>query len=270
MTMLISDEKMLEEQMLAKIGRGEKLEAKDPMTAEYRENLLNLMTMQADSELAGAYGYVNWIYKAPTIEEKLIVANIVRDEVLHGRRMYRLLEELGVNVDDRIKQHDDAFQYRLDDSNANIGAERKADDKRVNIFYYPIDTWTDFIMFNFCMDRGSAHQLHDNLDCSYGPWVRTLQLIYKEEVTHIAHGDMWVKKLAADPATRADCQETFNKWYHRTMNIFGRPGSSRNALYRKLGLKKRDNDEVRQAFNAEISEKAIDAGLTVPEWKPGW
>lgn len=270
MTMAIDQEKLIEEQMMARIQAGEKLEAKDQMTAEYRENLINLLTMQADSELVGGYGYVPWIYKAPTIEEKLIVANIVRDEVLHGRRMYRLLEELGVEVDERIRNHDDAFQFRIEDPNANIGAERKADDKRVNIFYYTIDTWTDFIMFNFCMDRGSAHQLHDNLDCSYGPWVRTLQLIYKEEVTHIAHGDMWVKRLAADPATHDECQETFNKWYQRTMNIFGRPGSSRNALYRKLNLKKRDNGEVREAFDTEIRAKCAEYGLTVPAWKPTW
>ncbi|HEX2909952.1 MAG TPA: Phenylacetic acid catabolic protein [Chloroflexia bacterium] len=270
MTIAVQDEREIEAQMMAVIESGGQLEKDSPMTADYRENLLNLMTMQADSELAGSYGYIPWIHKAPTIEEKLIVANIVRDEVLHGKRMYKLLEEMGVDVDSRIKEHDEAFMMRLDDSNANIGTERKASDKRVNIFYYPIDTWTDFIMFNFCMDRGSAHQLEDVKKCSYGPWARTIELIFKEEVTHIRHGDMWVEKLAKDPATHDDCQQTFNKWYFRTMNIFGRPGSSRNALYRKYRLKLRDNDEVRAAFDAEISGLAKEYGLTVPEWKPNW
>ncbi len=270
MTLLVKDEREIEAEMMAIIEAGGKLEKDSPMTAEYRENLLNLMTMQADSELAGSYGYIPWITKAPNIEEKLITANIVRDEVLHGKRMYKLLEELGVDVNMRIAEHDEAFQMRLDDSEANIGTARKASDKRVNIFYYPIDTWTDFIMFNFCMDRGSAHQLEDVKSCSYGPWARTIQLIFKEEVTHIAHGDLWVKRLSADPATREDCQQTFNKWYQRTMNIFGRSGSSRNVLYRKLGLKRRDNDEVRAAFDTEIRGLATKFGLSVPTWTPNW
>ncbi len=270
MTLLVKDEREIEAEMMKAIETGGRLEKDSPMTAEYRENLLNLMTMQADSELVGSYGYIPWITKAPSIEEKLIVANIVRDEVLHGKRMYKLLEDLGEDVDTRIREHDAAFQMRLEDANANIGTERKADDKRVNIFYYSIDTWTDFIMFNFCMDRGSAHQLEDVKKSSYGPWARTIELIFKEEVTHIAHGDLWVEKLAKNPATHDDCQQTFDKWYARTMNIFGRPGSSRNKLYRKLHLKLRDNDEVRTAFDTEIRGLATSYGLTVPEWKPTW
>ncbi|MBN9387891.1 MAG: phenylacetate-CoA oxygenase subunit PaaI [Chloroflexi bacterium] len=270
MTTIVKNESQLEQEMMAIIESGGRLEKDSPMTADYRENLLNLMTMQADSELAGSYGYIPWINQAPSIDEKLIVANIVRDEVLHGKRMYGLLKELGVDAEARVKEHDAAFMARLDDSNANIGTERKASDKRVNIFYYPIDTWTDFIMFNFCMDRGSAHQLEDVKQSSYGPWARVIELIFKEEVTHIRHGDMWVERLAKDPATHDDCQETFNKWYARTMNIFGRPGSSRNKLYRKYHLKLRDNDEVRAAFDAEIHEKCAAYGLSVPEWKPNW
>ena len=35
----------------------------------YREHLTNLMMMQADSEMAGGFGYVPWIQKAPDIKE---------------------------------------------------------------------------------------------------------------------------------------------------------------------------------------------------------
>ena len=52
------------------------------------------------------------------------------------------------------------------------------------------------------------------------------------------------------------------------MNIFGRAGSSKNAIYRKYGLKKRDNDEVRQAFAADIRDKSAKFGLKVPAWAP--
>lgn len=255
-----------EEAFLNRIQQGEKIEPTDPMPNEYRENLINLLEMQADSELSGAYGYIPWIEKAPDIHEKVLVAQIVKDEVRHAYAINKCLEELGVDVDQRIQAQD--FAYRIQSGDANIGAERLATDKRVNIFYYPIETWTDFIMFNFCMDRGAGHQLEDALESSYGPWCRAIQSIFKEEVMHMNHGDMWVEKLAQDPETREETQKGFEKWFCRTMNIFGRPGSSRNKIYQKWGLKKRDNDAVRESYRKEIEEKATRFGLTMPHWTP--
>ena len=256
----------LEQEMMAKIEAGQPLEKPEEMTEEYKGHLLHLMLMQADSELSGGYGYVPWVMKAPSVEEKLIVANIVKDEIRHAKAMYGLLDDLGFDV----QAHIDAQQldFRLDSGMDDIGTERLKDDKRVNIFYYPIETWTDFVMFNFCMDRGAGHQLEDALTCSYGPWRRVVEGIFKEEVVHIGHGEMWVRRLAENPSTREECQETLNKWYLRTMNIFGRPGSRRNAAYQKLGLKKRDNDEVRQAFHKEVKAFCDKVGVTLPAWTP--
>ena len=141
--------------MMAKIERGVRLESADEMTAEYRENLVHLLTMQADSELAGGYGYVPWITKAPTVEEKHVVAQIVKDELRHAAVMYGLLGDLGFDVERHVRQHDETFTMRID-AKADIGTARITADKRVNIFYYPIDTWADFVFFNFCMDRAPA------------------------------------------------------------------------------------------------------------------
>lgn len=255
-----------EEEFLKRIQSGEKIEADDPMPEEYRQNLINLLEMQADSELSGAYGYIPWIEKAPNIHEKLLVAQIVKDEIRHAYAINKCLEELGVNVDKRIDEQD--FALRIEEGDTSIGTERLATDKRVNIFYYPIETWTDFIMFNFCMDRGAGHQLEDAKLSSYGPWVRAINTIFKEEMMHVTHGDTWVERLAQNPDTREEVQAALEKWFGRTMNIFGRPGSRRNQVYQKWGLKIRDNEEVRQAFRKEIEEKVAKFGLKMPEWTP--
>lgn len=259
---------MNEEEFLKRIQAGEKIEANDPMPDEYRENLIHLMEMQADSELAGAYGYIPWIEKAPTVHEKLLVAQIVKDEIRHAYAIYKCLEELGIDTEKRVRELD--LTYRVEEDNVNLGTQRVAQDKRVNIFYYPIETWTDFVLFNFCMDRGAGHQLEDAKASSYGPWMRAINTIFKEEMMHVNHGDVWVERLAKDPATRDDLQMRFHKWYNRTMNIFGRPGSKRNRIYQKWGLKKRDNQEVREAFSREIEEKVKEFGLQMPEWIPDY
>ena len=253
-----------EEKLEEKLSKGGKVETLDEMTDDYRGHLTNLMMMQADSELAGAFGYVPWIMKSPDIKETLQVAQIVKDEVRHARVMYRLLEGVGVNVDEYYKKNNFSLRVAQDD----IGTLRVADDKRVNIFYYPIDTWYDFIMFNFCMDRGAGHQLEDSLDCSYKPWMDGMEGIFKEEAMHMAHGDQWTEKLASDDKTHDELQSALDRWYPRTMNIFGRANSPKNKIYRKLGLKKRDNDEVRQAFAKDVAGLCAKFSLRVPDWKP--
>jgi ring-1,2-phenylacetyl-CoA epoxidase subunit PaaA len=253
-----------EEKLEQKLAKGQKIETLEEMSDDYRGHLTNLMMMQADSELAGAFGYVPWITKSPDIKETLQVAQIVKDEVRHARVMYRLLEGVGVDVDQYYKDHN--FNLRVDES--DIGTLRAADDKRVNIFYYPIETWYDFIMFNFCMDRGAGHQLEDSLDCSYKPWCDGMEGIFKEEAMHMAHGDQWTEKLSSDDKTHDKLQAALDKWYPRTMNIFGRKDSPKNKIYRKLGLKKRDNDEVRQAFAKDVAGLCKKFHLRVPDWKP--
>ena len=257
-------ERVKEEKLEEKLSKGCKVETLDEMTDDYRGHLTNLMMMQADSELAGAFGYVPWITKSPDIKETLQVAQIVKDEVRHARVMYRLLEGVGVDVDQYYKDHNFSLRVEKDD----IGTLRAADDKRVNIFYYPIDTWFDFIMFNFCMDRGAGHQLEDSLDCSYKPWCDGMEGIFKEEAMHMAHGDQWTEQLSNDDKTHDDLQAALDRWYPRTMNIFGRKDSPKNKIYRKLGLKKRDNDEVRQAFALDVANLCKKFHLRVPDWKP--
>ena len=85
---------------------------------------------------------------------------------------------------------------------------------------------------------------------------------------HMAHGDQWTDRLSKDPKTHDELQASFDRWYPRTMNIFGRAHSPKNAIYRKYGLKKRDNDDVRKAFAADIKVKSDKFGLRVPAWAP--
>lgn len=251
---------------LSRYAAGEIAGPEQLPSAGYREALVNLLTQEADSELAGALGYVPCIKMAPAIDEYLAVSMMVKDEFRHARVCYKLLEHLGIDVDERLGSFD--FTMRVGDD--DLGTARAGDDRRVNIFYYPINDWFDFIAFNFCMDRGAGHQLEDVLVSSYRPWARVMEGIFKEEMFHIAHGDNWVKRLAAEAETRPKMQAAIDRWFPRTMNIFGRPSTPKNRLYRELGLKVRDNQEVREAFAAEVGTRLYEFGLRLPEWAPDW
>src|SRR5436309_15815377 len=106
--------------MMAKITGGVRLESAEEMTPEYRETLVHLLTMQADSELAGGYGYVPWITKAPTGEGNHVVAQIVKDELRHATVMYGLPADRGCDVDTHVRQHDQLLTMRIE-ATADIG-----------------------------------------------------------------------------------------------------------------------------------------------------
>src|SRR5579872_7042812 len=93
------------EQLQERLARGEKVRSVENMSQEYYDALLNLMLMQADSELAGGIGYMPWIAKAPTIDEKYVVATMVREEIGHAHAMYRLLRGIGFDVDEHVARH---------------------------------------------------------------------------------------------------------------------------------------------------------------------
>src|SRR6266436_3420719 len=92
--------------MMAKIDRGVRLESAAEMTGEYREKLIHLLTMQAYSELAGGYAYVPCTTRPPTVEEKPVVAQIVKDELRHETVMYGLLADLGFDLESHVRHHD--------------------------------------------------------------------------------------------------------------------------------------------------------------------
>lgn len=247
------------------IKNGKTFEATDDMPTFYRKHLLNLMWMQGDSEYSGALGYMPWIEKAPTLNEKVIVAQMVKDEMRHANVMYRLLDELGENTLAHTETKD--LGFKLEEDQINIGFKRIKDDYRVNIFYYNIKHWEDYILFNFLMDRAAGHQLQDTFNSSYLPWKKAIEGIYKEEVMHLAHGDKWIKILAKDPEKKAFLQERLNLWWPRVMNVFGNTKGQTNDLYVRLGLKQRTNQEVRTAFLKEIQELCDEAGLVIPAYR---
>ncbi len=242
--MLVMDEKAKHEAMMAKIEAGEKLESPEELTDEYRQALLLLMIAQADSELAGAYGYVPWIEGAPTNAEKLAMANIVKDEIRHAKAMYDLLDRLEV------------------DTNHLINVDKMKN--RMKVFYEPIKTWADLVMFNFLMDRAAGHQLHDAAESSYGPWSRTMVQIEKEEWMHVKHGETWVKRMAANAETKAEIQTALDFWFPMVNKVFGKANTDTNKTFQKFKIKQRDNQDVRLSWYNEIKALFDSYGMVCP------
>ncbi|MEC7275851.1 MAG: Phenylacetic acid catabolic protein [Bdellovibrionota bacterium] len=264
MTANVGQYSVEEEKLFEEIANGRTFEKGEELPPLYRKHLMNLLWMQGDSEYSGALGYMPWIEKAPDVKEKVLVAQITKDEMRHSQVIYKMLRDLGENPEEHIENTD--MGWKVPEDGVNIGFQRLKNDYRVNIFYYQIKYWEDFILFNFLMDRAAGHQLEDTLHSSYTPWKKGIEGIYKEEVFHVTHGDTNMKKLAADPEKRKFLQERLNLWWPRVMNVFGKTIGGANDIYVKLGLKKRTNKEVRDVFVKEIEGLCEQMGLTIPAW----
>src|SRR3989338_2408300 len=98
-TITKEDEKLFED-----IKNGKTFDKTDVLPPIYKKHLLNLLWMQGDSEYAGALGYMPWIAKAPNAHERVLVAQIVKDEMRHAHVIYNLLEELGEDTASHMKK----------------------------------------------------------------------------------------------------------------------------------------------------------------------
>jgi ring-1,2-phenylacetyl-CoA epoxidase subunit PaaA len=227
----------------------DKIERQDleKMPSEYRELLGRVLTIQADCEIGGPHLYVqDMLMKAPSKVNQLVVARTAAEEMDHYRKIARLAGEIGV---------DTSFLLSIPNQKRYLEAFRGM-----------IDTWEDFSVFGFLIDRVGRFQLEEFLDCSYLPLQRVLPEILKEEMGHIGFGTNQTAELAAQgEESKERVQQSVNFWYVKALDMFGRSDSGRSNRYCHWGLKRRSNTQARWEFKKEVDPLIINMGLSVPD-----
>src|SRR5687767_1695841 len=101
---------------------------------EFRNLLLNLITIHVVSEEVGADCFESSILRAPTADLKMRMAKTVMEEYGHHLRFRELLIELGLDWQEIAKE--------------------KA---HLSTFDVPIESWADQMVFLAIVDRAAAH-----------------------------------------------------------------------------------------------------------------
>lgn len=250
---MVTDQAALYEQFMARIERGEKIEATDWMPDEYRMLLLKFIQMHGVSEIMGAYPEKEWVPKAPTLRRKLGIMSKVQDEMGHGQLLLRVAEELGrplgMNRDTMIE---DIFDGRI---------------KFHNVFHMPAPTWADAGVIGWLVDGAAIVSQAALLDTSYAPYARVLKRICAEESFHMQHGESIILSLAeGTKAQRQMLQDAVNRWWESLMFFFGPPEMSESArkmmMYR---IREKTNEELRQKFLSRYVPRIHSLGLTIPD-----
>ena len=124
-----------EEKLTTRLANKQLVESDDHMTDQYKEDLIRILTVSADTELVSAPAYYNAARHAPSVNAMISALAIIQDEMGHAHIAYRLLQDLGVDKD-RLIYERAARQF-----------------KYPYAFDVPLESWEELVVANAFYDR---------------------------------------------------------------------------------------------------------------------
>jgi ring-1,2-phenylacetyl-CoA epoxidase subunit PaaA len=244
------------------IEGGGRLSSPDNAPPRYRGEVMRLIAVFVDSEMAGASGFADAINLAPGIVERIVAARIVLEKFSHAQKALLLMETFGANTSRYVRHH--PWANRLDRS-ANLGTRRIEGDMRLNVFHYPITDWCDAVAMNTLMGIATVIQLGELSECSYQPLADVIDGILPAEARHAELGFKGLKTLLERGFDTVAAQASVNYWHPRVADTFGRIDSERFDLYRRFGLRRHNNEQLRERWQTRCREKLDSLGLATPD-----
>jgi ring-1,2-phenylacetyl-CoA epoxidase subunit PaaA len=237
-----------EEQVRERIASGRLIEGPDYASEKYLKALERTLMVSADTELISAPSYLGAAKSAPDTASYMSVLSIVQDEVGHAHIAYRMLRDLGVDVDELVfgrQPHEFKHPYAFD---------------------VPLENWSEMIVANAFYDRAGFVLLSDVFDhTTYAPWKRALVKVDREETFHLRHGERWIARLTPDPEAKRKIQAAIDWMFVLTLEWFGLPDDlKRHGDQVGYKLKGQTNDELRQTWMSAVVPFAEQHGYEVP------
>lgn len=250
-----------ESDVIETVKNGGTFSAASEVSPGYRGELMRLMAVFVDSELAGAAGFVPFINSAPGLKERIIAARVVSEKYGHAEKVLRLMEEFGVQPELYVRSH--CWWSRLDRS-VDLGVRRAASDKRLNVFHYPLEGWMDAVTLNMLMGTASAVQLSELKDCSYLPLAQVMGDIATVEKQHATWGIEGLRQAIERSHDHRAAQASVDYWFPRVVATFGRLDSANAGQYQRYALRTTGSAERLNRWVGEISGVLKSLGLTTP------
>ena len=213
------------------------------MPPEYKEAVVKIAVSHAVNEIAGAEAFDEPAIKlAPTPYHKWLACRIAMEEYGHHVHFSRLATQLGVP--------EERFDHRK---------------KHLNVFDVPIYTWLEFVVMKAIGDLAEVVMVEELEQCSFLP-LRDLAIkTMPEEKFHAGFGRDQMVELVKTPEGRAEVQRAIDYIFPVMLPFFGGSSSRNNALFRRWGIKRRTNDEMRADYVARVRRLVEgEFGLTLP------
>jgi ring-1,2-phenylacetyl-CoA epoxidase subunit PaaA len=237
-----------EDEVKQHLAAGKLVEGLQHMSPEYLKGIRRILTVSADTELVSAPAYLRAAQHAPALNNFGSAMSIIQDELAHAHIGYRLLGDLGVDMD-RLVYERPAGEF-----------------KYPYAFDVPLNSWVELVCANALYDQAGFVLLGDVHEHStFGPWKRALAKVDKEETFHLRHGRTWLKKLSRDPEGLAEIQAAVDWMFILTLEWFGLPDErKRHGIQLEYGFKGLSNDELRQVWMRAVVPFMEEIGVRVP------
>ncbi|MBI4509875.1 MAG: phenylacetate-CoA oxygenase subunit PaaI [Deltaproteobacteria bacterium] len=199
-----------------------------------------LLESQGYRELAAAHAFGAGLPLAPTLDDKLLLADEILEELGHFEAAAALHAEL------------------------ECGDLLLAIDGRIRVVPIP-SSWLEVAIVRFLFDRAEKFQLREYRSSRFTPLARMVERILPDEESHGAAGEALLRELCcAERGNTALAQACFLKWLRISLMSFGRPGSARGLRAVALGLKARDSADVMREFLCDLLPTMSACGLRFP------
>jgi ring-1,2-phenylacetyl-CoA epoxidase subunit PaaA len=238
----------------ALLQKGELIEDRSEMTADYLKELKHTLIVSGDTELISAPAYYLAARRAPSINAFMTGIAIIQDELAHAHIAYHILEELGEDQEQLIFSRDPkSFRYPY-------------------AFDVPLESWTELVIANAFYDQAGFCLLGDIHDhCSYGPWKRGLNKVMAEENFHLRNGRTWMKRISqAGGSAKEELQAAVEWMFPLTVEWFGLPDELKmHSAQLDYRLKGKTNDQLRQWWLSLVVPYCESVGVRVPAHQGG-
>jgi ring-1,2-phenylacetyl-CoA epoxidase subunit PaaA len=231
-----------------KVNEGFIVERKEDMNEEYLKALKQTLLIVGDTELLSLPPLLTVYDQAPSLNHKITALAIMQDEIGHAHIAYRLLKDLGENV-----------EYLLYNREPHKW-------KNPYAFDFELSNWIEFGVFNAFFDRAGYTLLGDAFEhTSYGPWKRALVKVDKEELFHLRNGEIIMRTAMKDPELREKVQKAVDWMFLMALEFFGVADSLKSRSSQlEYKLKGRTNDELRQKWLSTAVPFCESIGVKVP------
>lgn len=242
------------------LAQGGRLTNPANVPTRYRGELMKIMATFVDSELAGAAGFADVINEGPGIKERIAAARIVLEKTDNADKVLKLMGEFGANTDRYANHHPWSDRLPRD---TPPGTTRNAHDMRLSVLNYPLEGWTDAVVMNLLMGLAVGVQLSEFLTSSYQPFAEAIREVAPREQRHTELAVEGLERLIARGETDA-VTRSVAYWWPRVSDSFGSGVSPRSDTLKAMGLRRRTNAELHDAWVGVAMEALNKLGLERP------
>jgi ring-1,2-phenylacetyl-CoA epoxidase subunit PaaA len=177
------------------------------------------------------------------------MSNFTAEEFRHTYQFYRLYHDFDEKIPVAIYEHEREV-FRAYES------------------FQSEYTWVDRSVANMLADRFGVYQGFEWVQASYAPLARVSLQVVKDERGHSNCGYVNLREVIEleGQSARRDAQRLINEnYYPFFIASFGGDDSRNNRMWRRWGLKRHTNAQLRAAYHAEMSNVFESLGLETPD-----